>query len=177
MSENLKNMFNKVGENGPIILIFANIFAMFKKVHFQFYYVLFTLISALLNAVLKPIFKHPRPSIDEETFRAVLKRNERFIKRHGHLYDIFGMPSGHMQSVIYSTLFNYLVFHNSQMTSVFLLISLITMIQRVVYNHHTFLQVIIGGCIGVMVACVAYYLARNNVAGNFSIKPDDNFFL
>jgi membrane-associated phospholipid phosphatase len=177
MSENLNMVFNKVGENGPLILIFVNIFLMFKKMHFQFYYVLFALISAVLNTILKPLIKHPRPSIDKETFRAVLKRNERFIKRNGHPYDIFGMPSGHTQSVIYSTVYNYLVFRENQMTVCFLVISLLTMFQRVVYNHHTVLQVIVGGIIGIMIAYVAYYFAKHNVAGKFSIKPDDNCFL
>jgi membrane-associated phospholipid phosphatase len=177
MNENLKMVFNKVGENGPWILIFANILLMFKKTHFQFYYILFTLINVLLNTLLKPLFKHPRPSIDNETFRAVLKRNERFIKRNGHPYDIFGMPSGHTQSVIYSTVYNYLVFYDYQMTICFLLISLLTMIQRVVYNHHTILQIMVGGFIGVFVGYIAYYFAKNNIVGKFSIKHDDNCFL
>jgi membrane-associated phospholipid phosphatase len=64
-----------------------------------------------------------------------------------------------------------------QMTVAFLILSLITMVQRVVYNHHTVLQVIIGGCIGTVVAFTAYYFAKKKVAGIFSLKKDDGFLL
>ena len=177
MIEILKNGFNIVGGNGPLILTFSNIILMYKKPNFQFYYVCFCIINVILNAVLKQLLKQPRPSIDEKTFLAVLKKNERFVRRDGYPYDIFGMPSGHTQSVVYSTLFNYLVFHNMQMTVAFLILSLITMVQRVVYNHHTVLQVIIGGCIGTVVALTAYYFAKKKVAGIFSLKKDDGFLL
>ena len=130
-----------------------------------------------MNTVLKQLIQQPRPSIDEKTFLAVLKKNERFVRRDGHPYDIFGMPSGHTQSVIYSTLFNFLVFRNSRMTIPFLLLSLLTMVQRVVYNHHTVLQVVAGGFVGTAVAFVAYYFAKRKVAGNFSSKKDDDFLL
>jgi len=170
-------IFNIIGGNGPIILMFSNIFLMYKKPHFQIYYFFFYIINVLLNTILKQLFKQPRPSIDEKTFLAVLKKNERFVRRDGHPYDIFGMPSGHTQSVIYSTLFNFLVFRNISMIIPFIFLSLITMIQRVVYNHHTILQVIVGGCIGTMVAFIAYYFAKNKIAGNFSLKEDDNYLL
>ena len=177
MVEILKNGFNTVGGNGPIILIFSNIFLMYKKTNFQFYYVCFCIINVVLNTVLKQLFRQPRPSIDEKTFLAILKKNERFVRRDGHPYDIFGMPSGHTQSVVYSTLFNYLVFHNMQMTVAFLILSLLTMVQRVVYNHHTVLQVIVGGCVGTVVALTAYHFAKKKVAGKFTLKKDDDFLL
>jgi len=177
MVDMLKEGFNTVGGNGPLILMFSNIALMYKKPHFQFYYVVFCFINLLLNTVLKQLIQQPRPSIDEKTFLAVLKKNERFVRRDGHPYDIFGMPSGHTQSVIYSTLFNFLVFRNSRMTIPFLLLSLLTMVQRVVYNHHTVLQVVAGGFVGTAVAFVAYYFAKRKVAGNFSSKKDDGFLL
>jgi membrane-associated phospholipid phosphatase len=173
--ELLKQVFDKIGGNGPIILMFSNIFLMYEKTHFQFYYVLFYFINIILNTILKQLFRQPRPSIDEKTFLAVLKKNERFVRRDGHPYDIFGMPSGHTQSVIYSTLFNYSVFQNVKILFLFLIISLITMIQRVVYNHHTVLQILIGGCFCVVVTYIAIYFAKMNIAGNFTMKKDDNY--
>jgi len=172
----LEKAFDKIGGNGPLIAIFANIFLMVKKPHFQFYYVLFALISMILNASLKQLIKQPRPSISKETFQSMLKQRERFVKRHGQPYDIFGMPSGHTQSMIYSTLFNYLVFKDVNMSIAFLLLSLLTMVQRVVYNHHTVLQIIAGGCVGILIAFVAFYFAKNNIVGKFTAKKDDDFF-
>ena len=149
---------------------------MHKKNNFQFYYILFCFFNSILNIILKRFFQQPRPSIDEKLFFIILKKNDSFVRRDGYPYDIFGMPSGHSQSVIYSTVFNFLVFRNFFIILPFLLISLITMIQRIVYNHHTLFQVIIGSFIGIIVAYIAFYFAKTKILGKINLKKDDNYF-
>jgi hypothetical protein len=162
-----------IGEYGPIILILTNIWLLFGKQHFLFYYVIFILISILINLFLKQLIKQPRPSIDLNTFNMTLKNNERFIKRDGVPYDIFGMPSGHTQSVIYSTIYNYLVFRNMKMTFWFVLISFITMFQRVAYNHHTVSQIVVGFIVGALLAYVAYYFPEKKLSS--IVKANHNY--
>jgi membrane-associated phospholipid phosphatase len=104
----------------------------------------------------------------------ILKRNERFITRDGMPYDIYGMPSGHAQEVFFSTIYNYLVLRDIKISIGFIIISFITIIQRVLYNHHTLLQVIIGSILGIIIGNIGYYFAKNNITGNLKEKPDDN---
>ncbi len=69
------------------------------------YYVYGFALNAILTLGLKGIFKQPRPSEDLKLFNLAIKDSKRFKFVDGYPYDIFGMPSGHASSVIYSTMF------------------------------------------------------------------------
>jgi membrane-associated phospholipid phosphatase len=166
-------LFQKIGENGPMILLFITIFFLRNKYNLLFYYILFCVISLLLNLFLKGLFQQPRPSINPKTFQLMMKNKERYIYKHGIPYDIFGMPSGHAQSVWLSSIFIYLSLHDIKITLLYLLITFVTLTQRVIDNHHTVLQVIIGSIIGVALAYVAYRMAQTNMEGKKSAKKDD----
>jgi len=166
-------LFQKIGQNGPMILLFITIFLLRNKHNLLFYYILFFIISLFLNLVLKGIIQQPRPSIDSKTFHLMMKNKERYIYKRGIPYDIFGMPSGHSQSVLLSTIFIYLSLHDIKIAILYLFITLITLTQRVIDNHHTILQVIFGSLIGVALGYVAYKMAQTNVEGKKTAKNDD----
>ena len=166
-------LFQKIGQYGPMILLFITIFLLRSKHNLLFYYILFFGISLLLNLILKGIIQQPRPSIDAKTFQLMIKNKERYIYKHGMPYDIFGMPSGHSQSVLMSTIFIYLSLHDMKIVMLYLFISLITLTQRVIYNHHTIFQVIIGSIIGILLGYVAYKMAQTNIVGKKTAKKDD----
>ena len=162
-----------------------NLFISYKisknklKVYSKYFYLIFFIIilvfitSLFLNVVLKGIIQQPRPSIDSKTFNLMMKNKERYIHKHGIPYDIFGMPSGHSQSVLLSTIFIYLSLHDIKITILYLIVTLITLSQRVIDNHHTILQVIFGSLIGVALGYVAYKMAKTNVEGKKTAKKDD----
>jgi len=167
------SLFKKIGENGPIILLFITIFLLRNKYNLLFYYILFFIISLLLNIFLKGIIQQARPSIDDKTFKLMMKNKERYIYKHGIPYDIFGMPSGHSQSVLMSTIFIYLSLHDIKIALLYLFITSVTLIQRVIENHHTVLQVLIGSIIGLALGYVAYKMAQTNIEGKKTAKKDD----
>ena len=169
----LTTLFHFVGENGPYLLIFATIFLLQKKPYFQFYYIVFLFLNTLLNTILKQLIQQPRPSIDKKHFAKIMEKNHRFIHLFGNPYGIFGMPSGHAQSVFFSTTYLWLVNKNRSFSLLCLFFSILTLFQRVIYNHHTILQVIIGSIVGTMVAAIAFTFAQKNVGGKFSAKTDD----
>ncbi len=163
----------KIGQNGPMLLLFTTIFLLRNKHNLLFYYILFFIISIFLNMILKGIIQQPRPSIDTKTFNLMMKNKERYVHKHGIPYDIFGMPSGHSQSVLLSTIFIYLSLHDIKIAMVYLFITLITITQRVIDNHHTILQVIFGSIIGCLLGYAAYKMAQSNVQGKKTAKKDD----
>ena len=167
------SFINKLGENGPIILFLMTILLLRNKMNLLFYYLLFYLLSLILNTTLKGFIQQPRPSIDNKTFNLMMKNKERYIKKYGTPYDIFGMPSGHSQSVLFSTFFIYLSLHNIKITFLFALISFNTLIQRVNANHHTFLQVIAGSFVGILLGYIAYEMSKKNIIGKLTNKKDD----
>ena len=47
------------------------------------------------------------------------------------------------------------------------------MLQRVVSNHHSILQVCVGATIGSITGYLFYYIANEKVKGQIRVKPDD----
>jgi membrane-associated phospholipid phosphatase len=166
-------ILKKIGSYGPLILLLFSIFLLRNKSNLLFYYILFFGISVILNAVLKGLIQQPRPSIDPKTFQLMMKNKERYISKHGMPYDIFGMPSGHSQSVVFSTIFIYLCLRDFKILLVYIVVSLITLSQRVLYMHHTVMQVIIGSFIGIILLNLGYNMAKLNIEGKKTAKRDD----
>lgn len=171
--EMLSELFNEFGSFGPFILIFLSMYLLWNKQNLFFYYTVGVFIDNILNIILKGLFLQPRPSIDKKEFDLALKHGKRFLFKDGMPYDIFGMPSGHSQSSLFSTVFIYLSLRKNNIGYTYLAISLLTMIQRVVYNHHSILQVCVGATIGSVVGYLFYNLANEKVKGQIREKPDD----
>ncbi len=172
----LSRIFDVLGSNMPLLMILANIVLLQKKTYYQYFFVVFVIINVLLNTFLKQVIKQPRPSIDDRTFQLMMKKSERFVRKHGMPYDIFGMPSGHAQSTFFSTVYNYMVFRDARMSAVFLFFCLWTMFQRVLFNHHTIAQVVAGAAVGAAFAYLVFELARKNIGGKFTAKKEDNAY-
>ena len=83
------------------------------------------------------------------------------------------MPSGHAQSCFYSLMFMFLTVKNNSQLFIYLLISLCTIYQRVVFDHHTLFQVIIGGFVGIFMGYIIFYLSKESIKGKLSAKNDD----
>jgi membrane-associated phospholipid phosphatase len=170
----MDNLLQIFGENGPIFLYILSLYLLWKKHTLYTFYNIGFAINIIVNLILKGIFKQPRPSDNQKYFELAVKNGQRFIFKDGMYYDIFGMPSGHAQSALFSTSFIYLSLQNTQYLLFFIFISLITIVQRVYFNHHTVLQVMIGGFVGTFIAYILYYFSQQKLKGNIREKPDDN---
>ena len=175
-----EKVFYELGNYGPVFTLFFSLFLLRKKRVFFNYYLIGYFINLLLNLFLKLLVKQSRPSVDKKEFELALK----YAKNNDYLnsisYDVFGMPSGHAQTVLYSGSFIFFVMKNAVINmniSIFMFyacIILITLIQRVQYKFHTINQVIVGGIIGVVFAYIVYYMAFRNKKGQLKEKEDDN---
>ena len=166
-------LFNNFGTFGPIILIFLSMYLLWNKHNLFFYYNVGIFIDAILNLILKGFFKQPRPSENLKIFNLAINQGKRFLFKDGIPHDIFGMPSGHANSALFSTIFIYLSLRKSNILYIYIFISLLIMIQRVVYNHHTILQVIVGAIVGLLFGYSFYQLAREKMQERIREKPDD----
>lgn len=167
------DLFHEVEKFGPAILGVLPIYLLWNKKTLFFYYIIGGFISSLVNLVLKGLLQMPRPSEDEGRFNLALTHGRRFIFKSGLPFDIFGMPSGHAQMVFYSTTFVYLSLRNPNILYFYLFVSLLTVSQRVAFNYHTPLQVIVGAIVGIGMGYLVYYSARNKIAGRITEKQDD----
>ena len=164
----------QIGQKGPLILIFITIYLLWSKGNSCFYYVVGCFLNSIINLILKGIIKHPRPSEDIEKFNTMVSHGKRFIfKDNGFPHDIYGMPSGHAQSCLFSTIFVYLTLKNPNILIFYLIITGITIYQRVKYQFHTLFQTVVGSICGIIFGYYIYYLTNQKAKGKIREKSDD----
>ena len=170
----LSTIFDRIGQNGPIILIIYSVYLLWNKPNLFFYYTVGVFINAILNLIIKGIIQEPRPSEDLKTFELALKNGERFVFKDGIIpHDIFGMPSGHSQSSLFSAIFIFLSLRKLNIFGFYLLISFIVMAQRVAFDYHTIRQVIVGAIVGMLYGYFMFHMAQNKIMGVIREKIDD----
>ena len=166
-------IFNLFGSFGPFILFFTSIFLLWKRHNLFFYYVVGVFSNVLLNLILKSIIQQPRPNEDIRQFNLALSRGKKILFKDGIPYDIFGMPSGHAQSCLFSTIFIFFSLKNVNILYFYAAVSLITLLQRVVFECHLILQIIVGSILGAVFGYFIYWLAGEKIKGHITEKIDD----
>ena len=130
-------LLDYVGFFGPIILFCISVWKLSVRVPFLYGYLGLFLASTVVNKVLKVLFKEPRPegsmTIVGEPYQGA---------------DEYGMPSGHAQSVAFSTTYLYLVTKNMLWLALELCVVALTLIQRWKYKNHSVSQLVIGALVG-----------------------------
>lgn len=174
LEENTRLFMKNFGKTGPLVLIVYSTYLLWNKNNLLYYYICGIFLNTILNIVLKGIIKEPRPSEDPKLFNIALKHSLRFKFINGYPHDIFGMPSGHAQSTFFSTIYIYLALKDIKISIIYLIISLLTMYQRVLFNNHTVLQVFAGAIVGILFGGFIYMMARQNIMGKLRAKKDDD---
>jgi membrane-associated phospholipid phosphatase len=169
----LSTIFDRIGQSGPIILIIWSVYLLWDKPNLFFYYIVGVFINAILNLCIKGIIQEPRPSEDLKTFELALKNGRRFVFKDGVPHDIFGMPSGHTQSSLFSAIFILLSLRKVNIFGFYMLISFIVMAQRVAFEYHTIQQVIVGAIVGMLFGYFMFYMAQNKIMGVIREKIDE----
>ena len=169
----LVTILDYVGINGPIILFISSFYLLFNKHNLLFYYIVGFCINIILNIILKGIIKQHRPLDDEKIFNLAIKYNNKDIFKNGLPFDIFGMPSGHAQTVLFSTVYIYLAVKKMNVLVFYLLISFITMFQRIYKNYHSINQILVGDIIGALFAIFMFYISQRKIKGIIREKQDD----
>lgn len=163
----------EIGSYGPFILAIMSFYFLWDNHNMFFYYTVGIFADAILNLVLKGIFQQPRPSEDLRKFNLALKHGSRFIFKDGVPYDIFGMPSGHAQSALFSTVFVYMCLKKPGILYMYLLITILIMIERVKDNFHTTFQVICGAIVGALFGHFMFRRAEEKIKGRLEERKDD----
>lgn len=157
-----------IGFLAPHILLILSILLLWNKKFYLIYFILGYGFNIVLNLILKGIIRQPRPSEDIKLIN-ISKNNGKRIS-----FDKFGMPSGHAQLSFFCVVFIYLVLKNIPLTIFYIIVSILSLQQRVKYKNHTLIQVIVGTLVGAFVGFAVYMLTKKNVGGKWTAKKDDN---
>lgn len=156
-----------IGYYAPIILFVLSIFLLRNmKAYLQFFVSGFVL-NNILNIILKLLIKEPRPTDDQKIIEIAIRNGARIG------IDKFGMPSGHAQTCGYCLMFIIMTLHNPFIITVYIIITIISLFQRYLYNNHTILQLIVGLLIGLGFGYLTYSIGKNFITGNIKMKKDD----
>ena len=169
--QNIKKILDYIGTTGPYLLNITSILLLLNKQVYLFFYIFGCMINIIVNLALKNIIKDPRPDNDTILFELGLKHGKRYSM------DKYGMPSGHVQNVGFSLMFNHLVIQNIYISLFYLVVTLLTMMQRYNYKNHTIPQIIMGLIVGLSMGYLFYYLSQMFIKRNMKPKKDDNCFI
>lgn len=154
-----------IGLFAPTILLLLSILFLFDKKIYMLYFVIGFVINNMLNVILKLLIKEPRPNKD---YNILTENGKRLY------FDKYGMPSGHAQLCGFALAYITLVLNNPYISGLYLLVSILSLIQRYKYNKHTILQLIVGFVIGILVGYIFYHITNKFIKGNIKGKRDDN---
>jgi len=157
-----------IGFISPIILIIYSMYLLWNKNTLFVYYLIGLCCNSLLNLILKGIIKQPRPIENTKLINIALNNGRIFPS------DIYGMPSGHAQAALYSTIFIWLALKNKYILIFYLLLTIWTMYNRVNTKSHTILQVLVGTIIGAIIGYLFFFIATKQIKGQTKHKEEDN---
>ena len=155
-------LLDTVGFMGPFILLGIGIWQLwYHRIYWCSYLLVFAM-NSFINKIAKSILKQPRPSDGESIM------NEKYVG-----VEMYGMPSGHAQSVFSSLIFLYLVKGSPTLLLGELFIAGLTIYQRWKYRRHTIAQLGVGALLGVFVACGGYYMTKQYLQENTLIENEE----
>ena len=163
----LKLFIDYIGYYAPVILFILSLLLLRNMKRYLQFFVSGFILNNILNIILKLLIKEPRPSDDQKTIEIAVTNGARVS------FDKFGMPSGHAQNCGYCLLFIMMTINNTFVTAIYIVVTIISIFQRYLYNNHTGLQLAIGLLLGSGFGYSTYCIGNKFIVGNIKLKTDD----
>jgi membrane-associated phospholipid phosphatase len=149
-----------LGFFSELLILILVIYLLYDRTFELLFFLVGVTLNNILNRILKPILKDPRPSSPIKFLHS-----EKFPKKLEYTKNsnYYGMPSGHAQNVAYSLAYLYWTIQESNLLKLFsLLIGGLTVFERWWFRNHTLLQLAVGIMVGIILARITISL-RNRV--------------
>lgn len=157
-----------IGLYAPIILFIFTLFLLRNMPTYLQFYIIGNILNNILNIILKLIIKEPRPNDEQKAIEIGVVNGSRIG------FDKFGMPSGHSQNCGYNLAFISLTLNDIFVTTLYILISIVSLLQRYLYKNHSMLQLLVGLSIGIGFGYLIYLIGNKYIIGNIKMKKDEN---
>ena len=139
-----------IGYLGPLLLAIENTYVLWNRQFYLIGYLLLGMMNTMINKILKGIFREPRPKGGVNIFDTEIHYGT----------DIYGMPSGHAQTVAFSSIYVYLANPNNSIFLLNIFILFLTAYQRWNYKKHTTSQLVMGSIVGGIVAYSFFHMIQ-----------------
>ena len=151
------HILDTIGYFGPLLLAIENTYLLWNRQYYLIGYLLFGMVNTIINKLLKGIFREPRPNGGVNIFKTELHYGT----------DIYGMPSGHAQTVAFSTVYAYLAYPSISLLMFNFVILFLTAFQRWNYKKHTTNQLFIGSVVGGIIAYSFFHMIQYWIENRF----------
>lgn len=148
----IEYFLDTIGFFGPVILLVLSLVKILKQKYYLIGYLVFYFINDAINQLCKITIKQERPHGGKKIM------DEPYVGA-----DKYGMPSRHTQSMFFSTTYLFMVNRNKPMLLFELSLCTLTFCQRLKYKQHSIEQLTVGGFIGIITACFAYYFTNRYI--------------
>ncbi len=173
----LLQLFNNFGKYGLGLIFIIAVYLLYTKHILLMTFIIGYVLNILFNFMLKGIFCMPRPNENMKKFDAAIRLN-----KHMNLNQ-FGMPSGHAQTMIFTLVFVSAALlstknkvnginTNQNWVSLMIVLSIITLAQRVHFNMHSLEQIFVGSIIGALIGYGFFYYSQIRIRGSLNNKDD-----
>jgi len=173
----LLQIFDNVGFYGPGLIFIIAIYLLYKTPILVTTFTIGYVLNILFNYLLKGIFRMPCPNENMKKFDAEIRMNKYIDLAR------FGMPSGHAQTMLYSLVFvsfallskkNKVKGINTSRNWIVLMVilSIITLTQRVYFKWHSFEQILVGSIIGALIGYGFFYYSQLQSRGSLTMKEE-----
>jgi membrane-associated phospholipid phosphatase len=162
------------GGYAPILLILLSWYVLWDHKNLFFYYNVGLISNSVINLILKGLIQEPRPIFDNKKIRLMTAHAKDYFFQNGIPFEMYGMPSGHAQMAFFTSVFIYLSLKHTNLSYLYLAISLFICYQRIKIQYHSISQIIVGAIVGSGFAYIIYQLAIGNIKGIIREKPDDD---
>jgi membrane-associated phospholipid phosphatase len=173
----LLQTFDNIGKYGPGLIFIIAIYLLYKNPILVTTFTIGYTLNILFNFLLKGIFRMPRPNENMKKFDAEIRLNKYMNLNR------FGMPSGHAQTMMFSLVFvsaallstkNKVKGLNTSQNwiALMVLLSIITLAQRVHFNMHSLEQIFVGSIIGALVGYGFFYYSQIRSRGSLNKKEE-----
>lgn len=147
----LSSSFDLIGLYAPIILFLSSIYLLYPTLPYLYAFIFCSVLNSFINNGLKQWIREPRPKNPISYYDDI----------HIVGSQIYGMPSGHAQSVYFSTVFVFLVTKSIPVLLIFVFVSFLSIYQRWKYRRHSENQLLAGSLVGAFIAYTSFYITKH----------------
>ena len=142
-----QNVLDTIAFEGPRIMFFVTLLSIWRETKFLLAFPVGFVANIFLNKFLKNVFREPRPPSLHNLGSLDNIHNYQGV-------EIYGMPSGHAQSIFFSLSYLYFVKKSNVVLMASLFLAMATLYQRWFYGRHSVEQLFIGSLVGLGFAYV-----------------------
>lgn len=155
------------------ILYFMIILSLFLLRFKYIYLITFIIgysINIFINYILKGIIKDSRPVPNKKLLEIAIANHYRIADNQ------YGMPSSHAQQCGFCLVFLTLVTNSPLIFSLYAVVSVFIIAQRICSKAHSFMQIFVGFLLGCIIGYGTWYYAHTQLKGLIKEKKDNNVF-